>query len=113
MEIATEDGSRGIKGTALDLFQGIVHGGGDHLKPEITQVFTCGPTAMMKQVAACAKAESIQCFVFLEAMMACGIGDCKGCAIPVTTSNFPKHVCEDGPLFLAEEVNWDGFTQDS
>ena len=33
--------------------------------------------------------------------MACGVGGCAGCAVPVQTANGPamKRVCVDGPVF--------------
>lgn len=102
MNIATDDGSRGIKGTAFDLFRDIVIGS-DHLPlPAEIQVFTCGPSAMMKPVAWLCQQEMIPCQIFLEEVMGCGLGACKGCAIQ--TTNGVKHICQDGPVFDATEV---------
>ncbi|HHW99021.1 MAG TPA: dihydroorotate dehydrogenase electron transfer subunit, partial [Firmicutes bacterium] len=39
----------------------------------------------------------------LEAYMACGLGACLGCAVPVPGGGY-KHVCTDGPVFCAREV---------
>jgi dihydroorotate dehydrogenase electron transfer subunit len=38
--------------------------------------------------------------------MACGVGGCAGCTLPVTTDQGPamKRVCVDGPVFDAAEV---------
>ena len=37
--------------------------------------------------------------------MACGVGACLGCAIQMADGTM-KHVCKDGPVFSAEEVDW-------
>jgi dihydroorotate dehydrogenase electron transfer subunit len=102
MDIATDDGSRGTKGTAFDLFRNIIFG--EEGLPDYAdiQVFTCGPKPMMKAVAQLCLAEGIPCSVILEEMMACGLGACKGCA--VQTASGIKHVCKDGPVFDAREV---------
>jgi len=38
--------------------------------------------------------------------MACGVGGCAGCAVPVSTGSGPamKRVCVDGPVFAAQAV---------
>ena len=38
----------------------------------------------------------------LEARMGCGFGACMGCSIE--TTNGPKRVCKEGPVFDASEV---------
>ena len=38
----------------------------------------------------------------LEARMGCGFGACMGCSIE--TTNGPKRVCKEGPVFDAREV---------
>ena len=40
--------------------------------------------------------------VSLEARMGCGFGACMGCSIE--TTNGPKRVCKEGPVFKADEV---------
>ena len=42
--------------------------------------------------------------VSLEARMGCGFGACMGCSIK--TTNGPKRVCKDGPVFNASEVEF-------
>ncbi|MFH0828476.1 MAG: hypothetical protein V1919_04845, partial [Candidatus Omnitrophota bacterium] len=43
--------------------------------------------------------------VSLEAHMACGIGACLGCVVNTKTGY--KRVCQDGPVFRADEILWD------
>lgn len=106
LEVATDDGSYGIRGTAVDLLATILSDEyvADHGMPpsEIIQVITCGPVPMLKLVAAMAKQKQMSCLVSLEEMMGCGVGDCLGCAVPTTAGM--KHVCVDGPFFNASEV---------
>jgi dihydroorotate dehydrogenase electron transfer subunit len=35
--------------------------------------------------------------------MACGVGSCHGCAVPLADGSFAR-VCHDGPVFLGETV---------
>jgi len=37
--------------------------------------------------------------------MACGVGSCKGCAIPKVGSGY-FHLCQDGPALPSEMVDW-------
>lgn len=71
-----------------------------------TQILACGPRPMLKSVAAVATAFGVPCQVSMEERMACGVGACLGCAIRMKDGSM-KHVCKDGPVFHAEEVDWD------
>lgn len=96
-EIATEDGSFGFKGLVTELLSGM------HLKKP-SQIFTCGPLAMLKEVAAISRNIGISCQVSLEERMACGFGVCAGCVVKTISGN--KSVCAAGPVFNAEEIIW-------
>ncbi|HDP69517.1 MAG TPA: dihydroorotate dehydrogenase electron transfer subunit [Actinobacteria bacterium] len=97
---ATDDGSLGFKGTVTELFL-------NHLKknekPDV--IYTCGPKAMLKQVALIAEKHGIACFLSLEERMACGIGACLSCVCK--TKSGQKRVCVDGPIFDASEIIWE------
>jgi len=73
---------------------------------EETEVFSCGPTPMLKAVAALAERHRIPCQVSLEEYMACGVGGCAGCTVLVRTASGAamKRVCVDGPVFDATQV---------
>jgi dihydroorotate dehydrogenase electron transfer subunit len=47
--------------------------------------------------------------ISMETRMACGLGLCLGCAIPIRTgSDFEyKKICYDGPVFKGEEIIFD------
>ena len=69
-----------------------------------TEVFACGPTAMLEVVAKLARKYDLPCQVSLEEFMACAVGGCAGCTVLVKTAEGPamKRVCVDGPVFDAE-----------
>jgi dihydroorotate dehydrogenase electron transfer subunit len=98
VEFSTEDGSRGIQGRVTDLFP-------RHLGPN-TEVYTCGPNAMMAAVAEKCAARGVDCEVSLEAPMACGFGICLGCAIPTPGGNY-LYACSEGPCVDARRIDWE------
>jgi dihydroorotate dehydrogenase electron transfer subunit len=69
-------------------------------------VFACGPTPMLQATAVLARRFGVPCQVALEEFMACGVGGCAGCAVPVLTDQglAMKRVCVDGPVFDANTV---------
>jgi dihydroorotate dehydrogenase electron transfer subunit len=71
-----------------------------------TEIFTCGPTPMLKAVAQLAHEFNVPCQVSLEEFMACAVGGCAGCTVLVETGDGPamKRVCVDGPVFDAATV---------
>jgi dihydroorotate dehydrogenase electron transfer subunit len=70
------------------------------------EIFACGPTAMLKVIAAFARSHNVPCQVSLEEFMACAVGGCAGCTVEVRTPDGPamKRVCVDGPVFDAYSV---------
>ena len=69
-------------------------------------VLACGPKPMLRSVVKAAEAFGLPCQVSMEERMACGVGACLGCAVRMADGSM-KHVCKDGPVFPAEEVDWD------
>jgi dihydroorotate dehydrogenase electron transfer subunit len=70
------------------------------------EVFACGPTPMLQAAAKVARRFGVPCQVSLEEFMACAVGGCAGCAVPVVTESglAMKRVCVDGPVFDANAV---------
>jgi len=70
------------------------------------ELFSCGPTPMLKAVAALAREFALPCQVSLEEYMACAVGGCAGCVVEVATPSGPsmERVCVDGPVFDAYTV---------
>jgi dihydroorotate dehydrogenase electron transfer subunit len=103
--VATDDGTGGFEGTAVDLFKMSLMGASRGPKA----LFACGPLPMLKGLWAIASAENIPCEVSLEASMACGLGACQGCAVRSANGQPGPYslVCRDGPVFEASALNWE------
>ena len=70
------------------------------------EIFSCGPTLMLKAISKLAKKYNLSCQVSLEEYMACAVGGCAGCTVLIKTENGNemKRVCVDGPVFEAKNV---------
>ncbi len=70
------------------------------------EIMSCGPTPMLRAVAQVARDYDLPCQVSLEEFMACAVGGCAGCTVPVNTPDgvAMKRVCVDGPVFEARDV---------
>lgn len=92
----TEDGTHGEKGyvTQHSLLK----------STKFDYIYTCGPTPMMKAVAAYANESNIECEVSLENTMACGIGACLCCVTDTTDGHLC--VCTEGPVFNITKLKW-------
>lgn len=97
VEIATDDGSSGFAGSAVDCLRAALRTD----RPDM--LFACGPTPMMNAVAQVAFRLRMPCWVSLEARMACGFGVCRSCAHYDATGGW-RCVCEDGPVYPAEMI---------
>jgi len=99
---ATDDGSAGFHGPVTGLLrQALCRNQG--------AVYACGPAPMLRAAAALCLEAGRECHVSLEARMACGVGACLGCVVPVRQHALAVHVrtCVEGPVFRAEEVFFD------
>ena len=102
LHIATEDGSMGYKGLVSELLKNQLST--INYKPSAS-IYACGPKGMLKEVALLSKKHKIPCQVSFEQFMGCGIGICNACVIK--TKQGYKRVCKDGPVFWAEEIDWE------
>jgi dihydroorotate dehydrogenase electron transfer subunit len=99
--LTTEDGSRGLRGRVTLALERLLAAG----VPAGARILTCGPNAMMRAVVDLARAHDVPCLVSVEGEMACGIGVCLGCALPLTDGTRPfAYACVDGPVFDAAKV---------
>jgi dihydroorotate dehydrogenase electron transfer subunit len=96
------DGSFGKQGMVTEGMADLL------LSKKIDLVYSCGPGSMLKQAAQIAAAHGIEHYTSMEAYMACGIGVCHGCAVPVGTDEDWTYlrVCKEGPVFNAADVLW-------
>ena len=84
--VTTVDGSHGVKGFVTNALDG-----------KQSYYYTCGPLPMIK---ALLQAAGTHGEVSMEERMGCGFGACMGCTIQTTQG--PKRVCKEGPVFPAE-----------
>jgi dihydroorotate dehydrogenase electron transfer subunit len=102
VHIATEDGSMGTKGMTTDILNAFVK----KLKQKFNFVlYACGPHAMLAAVSRIAIVHQIPCYVSMEERMACGLGACLGCSIPMLAGGY-KRACKEGPVFDAQVIDW-------
>jgi len=103
---ATDDGSAGVKGTAIDALRGLLDG---VYKGKRVAIYAAGPEPMMLAAAALATQRGLPSRVSLEARMACGVGVCRSCVVD-GKSPHPKTglkrrtICQDGPVFDPAEL---------
>lgn len=102
--VTTEDGSAGQRGRVTDALPAAIKRAKAHV------VYACGPMAMLRAVGDVAQAHTVAAQVAVEESMACGVGVCMTCVLPVRgddgRSRFVR-ACVDGPVFDATQVRWD------
>ncbi|MEY4968055.1 MAG: hypothetical protein RIQ73_754 [Actinomycetota bacterium] len=104
LRIYTEDGSMGQMGRVTDPIASLIK------DMDIAVIYSCGPMAMLSAInAITSKSEVIhQCAV--EESMACGIGICMTCVLPVADETGAVSMlrsCIDGPVMDGAYVQWD------
>jgi dihydroorotate dehydrogenase electron transfer subunit len=124
--VATDDGSVGHHGYVTDLVP--------EYEAWADQSFACGPLPMLKALARLAATRRSRMGVAslgrkrgsgkpvpvgsaqarrkaflqvsMEQNMGCAVGACLGCVVMSTTGT-PQRVCREGPVFGAEEIDWE------
>jgi dihydroorotate dehydrogenase electron transfer subunit len=104
LQIFTEDGSMGEKGRVTSRLSSIIS------ERAIDVIYSCGPMPMLRAITEISEASGVihQCAV--EEAMACGIGICMTCVLPVKDSSGSismKRSCIDGPVMDGSSVCWD------
>jgi dihydroorotate dehydrogenase electron transfer subunit len=106
MHYTTDDGSHGRKGLVTDALVDLLAEAGGPV-----QVYTCGPTPMLRAVGALCLERGIPCQVSVETMMPCGLGVCMGCVVKIkddSEAGFSNlRSCYEGPVFNADEIIWE------
>jgi dihydroorotate dehydrogenase electron transfer subunit len=104
LRIFTEDGSMGETGRITAPIAQLVS------ELQIDVIYSCGPMAMLKAISEILNGGDVvhQCAV--EEAMACGIGICMTCVLPVKdesgkVSNLRS--CIDGPVMDGAAIEWD------
>ncbi len=93
VHVATADGSAGVRGFVTDALQQVT--------PKFDYYYVCGPMPMMRALYPLLPDGGE---FSLEERMGCGTGLCFGCTIP--TSEGPRRICHDGPVFKKNLLPW-------
>jgi dihydroorotate dehydrogenase electron transfer subunit len=102
--VTTEDGSFGDRGRVTDVLPALMERTGAEV------VYACGPMGMLQAVAQVARHFGAHSQTAVEEAMACGIGVCMTCVLPVVGDDGTTRMvrsCVDGPVFNGDAVRWD------
>lgn len=103
--VTTEDGSMGERGRVTDALPTAVARTGAQV------VYACGPNPMLRVVADYCLSRGIPCQVAVEEMMACGVGVCWTCAVPMIAKDgrgwWNVRACLEGPVLNGARIWWD------
>ncbi len=97
--VATDDGSRGQKGTVLDPLREIL------AHTHVDRVLAIGPMPMMKAVAELTRPSGVATVASLNPIMVDGTGMCGACRVHIDGE--VRFACVDGPEFDAHSVDYD------
>ncbi|MGO9951087.1 MAG: dihydroorotate dehydrogenase electron transfer subunit [Dissulfurispiraceae bacterium] len=100
--ITTDDGTLCRKGLITEPFKNFIESSSFMKNP--IPIYSCGPSPMLKELAAIVHGKGITCYASLEEVMACGVGACLGCV--TKTMEGYKRVCKEGPVFKIEDIVW-------
>lgn len=104
LTITTEDGSTGKTGKVTDAIREILESN------EIDIIYSCGPMGMLEAINNMADEFNIMHQCSIEESMACGIGVCMTCVLPIKGDDGQIRMlrsCIDGPVVAGESVIWD------
>jgi dihydroorotate dehydrogenase electron transfer subunit len=103
--ITTEDGSLGERGKVTDVLPGMI------TRSETEVVYACGPNGMLRAVAEYCAEQGVPTQVAVEELMACGVGVCWTCVVPVIRRDRSgwdyERACVEGPVFSGARVWWE------
>ena len=104
----TDDGSYGDRGRVSDVLPEVLE------RTHADVVYACGPMPMLHAVYSVAAKSyggaGIPVQVAVEESMACGVGVCMTCVLPVIGEDGETRMsrsCVDGPVFPGDRIRWD------
>jgi dihydroorotate dehydrogenase electron transfer subunit len=102
--LTTDDGSAGVRGIVSDVLPEVMS------RARTDVLFACGPMGMLAAVTRIATAAGVEAQTAVEESMACGIGVCMTCVLPVRGDDGRTRMarsCVEGPVFRGDRVCWD------
>ncbi len=99
----TDDGSYGAHGRVTDVLADVA------ASTSAGVVYACGPNPMLRAVSEACVELQLPVQVAVEERMACGIGVCFTCVLPVRIGDgvHMRRSCIDGPVFNGARIAWD------
>lgn len=100
----TDDGSFGTHGRVTDVLEERVEA------CDTDVVYAVGPMGMLRAVAEECDRLQVACQVSVEELMACGVGVCWTCVVPVRGEDGEvrnRRSCLDGPVFDGSTIAWE------
>ena len=100
----TEDGSYGERGRVTDVFDAVVE------RCRTGVVYACGPNPMLRAISERCRDRELPVQVAVEELMACGIGVCFTCVVPVRDRDGTvrmRRSCLEGPVFNGARIAWE------
>jgi len=104
LTITTEDGSTGTAGKVTDVLAEIIE------SSSVDIIYSCGPMGMLEAINKIAVDLNVVHQCSIEESMACGIGVCMTCVLPIKGEDGVIRMlrsCIDGPVVDGESVIWD------
>jgi dihydroorotate dehydrogenase electron transfer subunit len=101
--VTTEDGSAGTTGRVSDVLPAVL------AKADTDVVYACGPMGMLRAVHEIATEHGAVSQCAVEESMACGVGVCMTCVLPVVGDDGVTRMvrsCVEGPVFRGDRVRW-------
>jgi len=103
--IVTDDGSVGERADALEVLERVMNASRSQV------VYAVGPREVVRGAAEMCRSRKIPAQVAVEELMACGLGMCMTCTVPVVAARggnvLMARACVEGPVFNASRVLWD------
>jgi dihydroorotate dehydrogenase electron transfer subunit len=103
LTLTTDDGTTGIHGQRSEAIPRLIREFGTEV------IYSCGPMGMLAAIAKIADEFDLAHQCAVEEAMACGIGVCMTCVVPIKHEDGIKMVrtCIDGPVMDGAEIIWD------
>jgi len=105
--LTTEDGSAGERGRVVAPLDRQL---ASRAASSPVMIYACGPEGMLAATARTAISYGRPCQVSVERVMACGLGGCYSCVIPMRGEHGGFHhvrSCIAGPVLAADQILWD------
>jgi dihydroorotate dehydrogenase electron transfer subunit len=103
--LVTADGSVGTRGSVLDVLPAAIE------RADAEVLYAAGPAPLLRAVATVCRERRLPAQVLVEERMACGVGLCATCVVPVARKDGSEYdhlrACADGPVFNPATILWD------